>query len=487
MSKHLMLLVGAVLFLVANQAHAESSNWNQFRGPNGTGVADDESPPTELGPEKNVRWKVAAPGGLSSPIIVGDLLIFTAFENDKLYTVAYRRADGSEVWRAHAPAKKLEPFHKTEGSPAASTSASDGERVVSYFGSCGLFCYDLAGKELWRYELPPVSTMADFGTGVSPLLVDGTVVLLRDEMLDPKIIALDAATGNVKWEKKRQSKSGFGTPTVWNTDAGKQIVCPGFGQMIAYDLATGDEVWSIAGMPSSSCTTPVIADDILFYAGWSPGDPNDSDFKMPTFDQLLGGAESGGNKPDTDGDGRLSKAEAQTTMFKDFFDNNDPNKDGFIDRAEWDAMLDYIAASKNSAFAVKSGGHGNITDSHVLWKQTKGLPYVPSAILYRGQYVMVKDGGIVTAYEADSGNSLYQKRAIASGGYYASPVAANGNIYFTSLADGAVTVLKAGTRKPEVVAENPPLGERVGATPAIADDTIYIRTAGHLYAFANDE
>lgn len=100
---------------------------------------------------------------------------------------------------------------------------------------------------------------------------------------------------------------------------------------------------------------------------------------------------------------------------------------------------------------------------------------------------MVKDGGIVTAYDAGTGESLYQKRAVASGGYYASPVAADGHIYFASLADGAVTVLKAGAKKPEVVAENPPLGERLAATPAIADDTIYIRTAGHLYAFAQGE
>jgi outer membrane protein assembly factor BamB len=487
MSSMIRLLAILCLTMTAGAVVAKPATWSQFRGPAGTGIADNEHPPVELGPEKNVRWKVAAPSGLSSPIVVGDLLVFTAFDDGKLYTIAYRRADGSEAWRAHAPAKELEPFHKTEGSPAASTPASDGERIVSYFGSCGLFCYDLAGKELWKYEMPTVATMADFGTGVSPLLVDGTVVLLRDEMVDPKIVALDAATGDLKWEKKRQSKSGFGTPAVWNTPSGKQIVCPGYGQMIAYDLTTGEEVWSIAGMPSASCTTPVVAQDVLFYAGWSPGDPEDSDFKMPTFDQLLGGAEGGGDKTDADGDGALSKEEAQKTMFKDFFDNNDPNKDGLITREEWNTMLDFIAASKNSAFAVKSGGRGNITDSHVLWKQTKGLPYVPSAILYQGQYVMVKDGGIVTAYDAATGESLYQKRAVASGSYYASPVAADGHIYFASLADGAVTVLMAGARKPEVVAENPPLGERLAATPAIADDTLYIRTAGHLYAFAQGE
>ena len=108
---------------------------------------------------------------------------------------------------------------------------------------------------------------------------------------------------------------------------------------------------------------------------------------------------------------------------------------------------------------------------------------IASAILYRGQYVMVKDGGIVTAYDAKTGAEVYQERAVASGKYYASPVAANGYIYFTSL-DGAVTVLKAGSDKAVEVARNPKLDERTSATPAIADDTLYIRTERHLYAFA---
>jgi outer membrane protein assembly factor BamB len=97
---------------------------------------------------------------------------------------------------------------------------------------------------------------------------------------------------------------------------------------------------------------------------------------------------------------------------------------------------------------------------------------------------MVKDGGIVTAYDTKSGNEIYHRRAVNAGKYYASPVAANGNIYFTALDDGVVTVIKAGEATPDVVVENPPLGERVAATPAIADDTLYLRTAGHLYAFA---
>src|SRR5437588_673802 len=136
-------------------------------------------------------------------LAAGDNLVMTAFEGGKLYTIAYRRADGKEAWRNEAPAKQIEAYYKAEGSPAASTPATDGERIVSYFGSCGLFCYDLGGRELWKFELPTAQTMADFGSGTSPIVADGLVVLVRDVGIDPKIIALDAATGSPRWEKPR--------------------------------------------------------------------------------------------------------------------------------------------------------------------------------------------------------------------------------------------------------------------------------------------
>jgi outer membrane protein assembly factor BamB len=200
---------------------------------------------------------------------------------------------------------------------------------------------------------------------------------------------------------------------------------------------------------------------------------------MPSFDAFLKE-----NDADKDKDGALSREEAENTSVKAFFDGSDANKDGIFTRDEHEAIQKFMAAGVNSAFALRPGGSGDVTKSHVLWKQTRGLPYVASAILYAGQFVMVRDKGIVTAYDPKSGKELYQKREAAEGNYYASPVAANGHIYFTSLPEGEVTVIKAGTSPPEVVAKNEPLGERTSATPAIADDTIYIRTDKHLWAFA---
>jgi outer membrane protein assembly factor BamB len=477
--KRLIAMVVVVLFTAAGYGADKPLAWPQFRGPGGSGVAAaDQKPPVEFGPDKNVKWKVPVPSGFSSPIVVGDKLVLTAFDGGKLYTIAYTRADGKEAWRAEAPAAKIEGYHKTEGSPAASSPATDGERIVSYFGSCGLFCYDLAGHELWKYETPTATTVGDFGTGVSPVIADGTVVLVRDEAKDPKILAVDLASGSRKWEKKRQSMSSFATPVVWDTPGGKQVVAAGYGRMIAYDLKSGDEKWSVAGMPSACCASPVVAADTLLFAGWSPGDPEEKEFKFPTFDEIL--KQAGEEKQ-----GYLTKEGSEKTMLKGFFESNDTNKDGKITREEWDAIQKMMSAGRNSAFAVKAGGTGDVTKSHVLWKKTKGLPYVPSAIAYGGQYLLVKDGGRVTAYDAKSGKEIYlQEQVIAPGRYYASPVAANGNIYFTCLDDGTVTVMKGGADTPEVVVKNPKLGERTAATPAIADDTLYIRTAKHLYAFA---
>jgi outer membrane protein assembly factor BamB len=476
--KNLIVIVATGWFVGIGLGADQPLAWPRFRGPNGSGVADDQAPPVRFGPESNLKWKVTVPSGLSSPIVAGDKLAITAFDSGKLYTIAYGRSDGKECWRREAPAKQIERYLKGEGSPATSTPVTDGQRIISYFGSCGLVCYDLDGKEIWRYPMPAAVTWADFGSGVSPILADGLVILVRDELKGSRILALNTADGSLKWEKARQSMIAYCTPVLWETPNGKQVVVAGQGRMIGYDLKTGQENWFVAEMPTGPCASPMVAGGTLFFAGFSPGGPEDKENQLPSFDALL-------KEADTDKDGALSKAEAQKTILKDGFDSMDLNKDGKITRDEWDTLAKLISEGKSSAFALSPGGTGNISSSHMIWKTTKGLPYVPSAIVYRGQVVTIKDGGLVSAYDAKSGKEIYiQERVAAAGRYYASPVAANGHIYFTSLDDGTVTVLKAGTAKAELVVKNPKLGERVSATPAIADNTLYVRTASKLYAFA---
>ncbi len=127
---------------------------------------------------------------------------------------------------------------------------------------------------------------------------------------------------------------------------------------------------------------------------------------------------------------------------------------------------------------------GEVSDSQIAWKTTKGLPYVPSPLYYHGRIYLVKDGGIVSCFNAATGEVIWQQERLPSAGsYYASPVAADGRIFLTSL-DGKMTVLKAGGEKPEVL-RTIDFGERIGATPALAEDRIYVRTASKLYAFGS--
>jgi outer membrane protein assembly factor BamB len=206
--------------------------------------------------------------------------------------------------------------------------------------------------------MPPVVISGNFGSGTSPVLADGLVVLVRDETKDPRILAFDAATGKPRWEKKRQPGVSYCTPVVWATTDGKQIVAAGHGRMIGYDLKTGDEKWFLPGMPSGPCASPVVADGNLFFAGWSPGGPDDKSFQLPTFDAVL-------KQADAEKEVVLSREKAQKTFAKDLFDAVDANGDGVVTRDEWEAVVKFLAEGKPSPArplarrSVCAPGHGD--------------------------------------------------------------------------------------------------------------------------------
>ena len=467
-----MKILLALAFTTAAALQAATPSWPQFRGPGASGVADADKPPVEFGPGKNELWSVAVPSGASSPCVWDAKIFLTAFDAGKLWTLCLDRTTGRELWRRDAGAEKIEEFHPKEGSPAASTPATDGERVVVYFGSVGLIAYDLAGKELWRHKLPVAETNNGFGSGTSPILADGLAVLVRDVSKDSAILALDAATGALKWRTERPGmKTGYSTPALWEHDGLAEIVAPGGLQMKSYDLRNGTERWLVRELPAVNCASPIVSGGLLYFAGWSPAG---EDAPMPDFSQLLAGN-------DADNDGALTKAESQKTFLKDFFDSNDPNKDGQITREEWDTMIGYLKRGKNRFVAVKPGGSGDITDTHIVWQKMKGLPYVPSPLLYRSSVYFVKDGGMLSCFDAETGDARYeQKRIGIEGSMYASPVAADGRIYFVTLNGKAATI--AAGENPEVLWRGD-FAERVAATPAIVDNTLYVRTATKLFAF----
>jgi outer membrane protein assembly factor BamB len=204
-------------------------------------------------------------------------------------------------------------------------------------------CYDLSGKELWKHELPPATMGGDFGSGVSPIISDGLVILVRDALKDAKILALDAATGAVRWETSRQSPTSYGTPVVWTTSSGKEIAAAGHARMAGYDLLTGSQKWTVEGLPAGGCTSPLIADGTLYFAGAASAGSDDGKSQgpqMPSYDNLL-------KQFDKDGDGSLAKSEAEQA-FGGFFDNQDANKDGKVSREEFEAILKFLSEGKSA-------------------------------------------------------------------------------------------------------------------------------------------
>jgi outer membrane protein assembly factor BamB len=441
-------------------------SWPQFRGPNCAGVAESDKPPIEFGADTNLLWKVAVPSGVSSPCLWGDRVFLTALEDNKLVTVGIDRRNGKVLWRQIAPAEKIEAAHP-QGSPASGTPATDGERVYAYFGSYGVLAYDFNGREKWRKPLP-VGTVIN-GSGTSPALIKDRLIVNCDQQDDKSfLMAIDPRTGKTIWETPRPGfLSGYTTPILWGDD----IVIAGSLRVVGYGFGDGKERWSARGLEAISVApTPVIGDGHCYVMSRALGGS-----KMPTFSELMA-------KSDANGDGKMSRAEAPSYL-RDHggFNATDRNRDGQVDEAEWERMTTLISQGEHGIFALRKAGSGDITETHVAWKNKRGVAPVASPLFYGGRIYAIQDGGRLTAYSPKTGDPLFeQERLDADGEYFASPVAANGHIYFASTR-GTVTVI-APADKLEVKARNQ-LRERIQATPAIADNKLYVRTESHLWAF----
>ncbi len=451
------------------QLSAATALWPQFRGPNSSGVALKDKPPIRFGAETNLLWKVELPPGLSSPCLAGDRIFLTAFENEKLFAVCRQRRDGKELWRREAPPGRPQEVHQVS-SPAVATPVTDGQRVYAYFVPFGLVAYDLDGNEQWRRPVPIGFVMN--GSGTSPAIAGDTVVLNCDQDEGESfLLAVEARTGKVRWQTSRAGSIGsYTTPITWKRGAQEEVVVCGSLRAAGYELRTGKERWTANVLTSVAVApTPVIGDGRLYVM--SRGVPPTS---MGTFADFAG-------KSDKDGDGKISKSEAPPGFGGNAFRVMDFDKDGFITEKDWSAMTNLFARGDSGLFALRAPGSGDITRTHVEWKQTKGVSGIASPLFYQGRIYVVQDGGRVTCWDAKTGKPLYeQERLGAEGEYYASPIAANGHIYLAS-SRGTITTIRAGDAL-EVEARND-LGESVMTTPAIADSKLYIRSANHLWAF----
>ncbi len=460
-------------FALLTAIAAQAGEWTRFRGDNGAGIADDGALPTEIGPDKNVHWKTQIPMGKSSPVVTKDRIYLTGHENGRLSTLALDRKTGKLIWTREAPGHRGEKRHQLND-PAAPTPVSDGTNVYVFFAGYGLVSYDAQGKERWKIPLGPFTNF--HGMGASPVLAEGKLFMICDQDQDAFLLAVDKDTGKTAWKVERpEMVHSFSTPIIYKPAKGNtEIIIPGSYQMTSYDISTGALLWRVRGLTYQVKSGPVVANERLYFNGWAPGGEPSERIELPGFEEMIA-------KHDKDGDKKLSKDEVPKNWLPGNWEMQDLDKDGLFNGKDWQ-YYSLRRTSSNSAMAVKLGGRGDITDTHVIWKYDKSLPDVPGILLYRDVLYLVRNGGIVQTLDPATGKLLKQGRLPhALDEYYASPVAGDGKVYMISR-DGGISVLKAGAEW--TIAAQGDLAEEVFATPAIADGHIWVRTATALYDFA---
>lgn len=455
------------LLLASSICSSAAGNWPQFRGPQGQGRSSDSKLPLPFGPETAVLWKKEMPQGHSSPCIWEDTLFLTTFESELLTTVAMNRRDGSVIWKQSVPPTKIERGHRN-GTPANSTPATDGRFVYVYFGSFGLVTYDFEGNEQWRLPLPVPITQ--HGASSSPLMAGGRIILQIDQDVDSHLLCVDAQNGKTLWKTPRPGfRRGFSTPIAWPPTEPQTIITSGTLRVCSYDLNNGKLAWEMGGLPNETVASPAFDDKHIYISGWTMGSGVK---RMPGFDELL--------TNDTNSNQAIEKDEA-TGPARMHFAYIDADKDKRIDRQEWESMTAIFNQSENALIALKLGA--SATELPTLsWKQTRGLPYVPTPLAYLGHIYLIKNGGMMTCMDAATGEYIYQEERVgALGDYYSSPIAAGEHILFASQR-GVVSIIEAGAPELKII-HQADFKETIMATPAAIDNKLYLRTAQTLYCF----
>lgn len=467
MSTRTYLAVALTLIPVA------AGEWPQFRGVNSSGISDEKNLPVFFSPEVNVAWKTPLPPGHSSPVFSKTQIFLSAYDKDGIYLIALDRKTGKELWRRNVPRPRIAEHHKSS-TPASPSPVTDGENVYALFHDFGLISYDRAGKERWRLDLGEINN--PFGLGTSPVLAGNTLLVNIDAESGSYFMGLHKDTGKQKWRRDRSDFTrGFSTPVLYKpANEPMQVLVAGSYSLMSYSVDTGEPIWWVNSLTWQLKPTPVIHGDTVYVLGWAGGSDEGAQENVPPFKEVLA-------TRDTNKDGKLSKEEiADPRLTKDWA-AMDLDRTGFVEDRDW-MMYQRRRSVVNAISAIRLGGRGDMTDKSVLWRYYKSLPNVPSPLYYDGVVYMTKEGGIMTALDAESGKVLKQARLTgALGDYFASPVVADGHLYATSQ-EGKVVVVKPGPEW-EILAVNV-INEPINATPAFVDGRIFVRTHQNLYCFA---
>ena len=405
----LQLAIGAVCL--------RGADWPQWRGPGSAGVSAERGLPLDWTATQNVAWKTALPGrGHSSPIVWGKRIFLTTaiegevlpgaaapthyldvtkerkarlpegFGADRRQTLKVLALDadtGRVLWERTAYDGPVYDSRHKKGSFASPTPITDGRTVYAFFGSEGVFAYDVDGALRWKADLGRLPTMG-LSTGTSPVLFRNLLILQCDEDLGARsfLIALDKTTGAEVWKTPRRLHDGhvheagrgvsWATPVIVTAAGHPELITSGSESVIAYDPATGRELWRTAVAESNAIPSPVFSPDLVYVSAGFP---------------------------------------------------------------------------RKRTIAIRPGGTGELTAaSGVAWTYDRGTAYVASPLLYRDYLYLLSDAGILTCLDAKTGAVQYDSgRVPVPASFTASPVAFGDVILLTS-EDGDTFVIEAGPR-----------------------------------------
>ena len=437
-----------LLFLLAvtllGRLVVADSNWPQYRGPHALGVDDSVPLPTSWNVETgaNIRWQTPIPGlAHSSPIIWGDrVYVATAVTPGKaelkvgLYgdiesvdekepqqwrLLALDKASGKILWNTLGYQAVPKVKRHTKASHCNSTPATDGKRIVAIFGSEGLFCFDTAGKLLWKKDLGPMDAgyfdvpSAQWGFASSPVIHEGKVVVLCDVQKGSFLAVFNLADGQELWRTPRQDVPTWGTPSVVTANGKTQIVVNGWHHTGGYDFTTGKELWHLDSGGDIPVPTPVFANGLLY----------------------------------------LTSAHGKVRPMR---------------------------AIRSDASGDITPTEPGATNAAIVWAHARQGNYMQTPIPVGDALYACFDIGVLTCFDAQTGAIRYSERLSKNGeGFTPSPVSDGRHLYFTSEL-GNVYVVPVGS-KFSLVATNA-MNETCMATPAISAGTLFYRTREKLVA-----
>jgi outer membrane protein assembly factor BamB len=411
-----------VLLALSLSAHA--ANWPAWRGgAEGSGITRETALPIKWSATENVKWKAPLPDrGNSTPIVWGDRVFVTQAAGERRLVMAFDRKDGKMLWQSGPNYSAQEPTHETNPMCSASP-VTDGERVVAWFGSAGLYTFDFAGKELWHADLGKCDH--EWGYATSPVLHGDLCFLANGAGSSWWLAAFDKKSGKEVWRvaappvdaaertdgfagKSDGITGSWSTPIIVKSGTREELVMTWAEKMIAYDPATGRELWRDAGINPLLYSSPMAGEGVVIGSGGFGG----------------------------------------TTI------------------------------------AVKAGGSGDVSHNR-LWQKLRDKQRIGSGVITGGHLYILNMPGTAQCIKLATGEQVWEERLTGSGGKsqsWSSMVLSGDHIYVPN--QGTDTVVLKASPKFEVLAVNSLNDGQTNSSIAVSDGDLFIRTHKHLWCIA---